>query len=409
MKKISIIVPAFNVEKYIRKCLDSLINQTLKDIEIICIDDASQDETKTILKEYEKKDERIQIIYHKHNQGLPTSRNDGLKIARGKYIAFVDADDYVDFDGYEKLYDFCEQYHLELGFFHYRDIYETDDVVYRDNGKISNHYEGIYNGRALLKLFLENKDFFYFAWAALFNREFLFNNNLFFKNMGIGESGEYMLRNILIANRVAVSDYVIYNYFQREKSIMHTEGAKGKLLFGQIIQYMTVLKLSIDEQNEIGMSNFLQFQKNKIHGGLQSLSEINTNEIKDSLYDIFEKHVFQLLCEQKERYEFNFSKEMIKKISNNKNIIIYGAGYATPDLIEYLNKYNVEILGIAVSDKRNNPESIYGHHVYEIQELKHFYQRALVIVAANIKYKVGISKLLNEMKFSNVIFLNITF
>lgn len=103
MAKVSIIVPVYNVEKYLRKCLDSLINQTLKNIEIICINDGSTDKSLEILEEYKNRDSRI-ILLNQENSGQSIARNNGIKKATGEYIGFVDPDDWVDLDYYEKLY-----------------------------------------------------------------------------------------------------------------------------------------------------------------------------------------------------------------------------------------------------------------------------------------------------------------
>ena len=104
MAEVSIIVPVYNVEKYLERCLDSLINQTFKDIEIICIDDGSIDNSGKILDEYAAKDSRLKVI-HQNNAGQAAARNNGMKIASGRYISFVDSDDWVDKDFIEKLYD----------------------------------------------------------------------------------------------------------------------------------------------------------------------------------------------------------------------------------------------------------------------------------------------------------------
>lgn len=103
MPKVSIIVPVYNVEKYLRKCIDSLINQTLNDIEIICINDGSTDKSLKILKEYKNKDSRI-ILLNQENSGQSVARNRGIEIAKGEYLGFVDPDDWIDLDYYEKLY-----------------------------------------------------------------------------------------------------------------------------------------------------------------------------------------------------------------------------------------------------------------------------------------------------------------
>ena len=103
MTKISVIIPVYNVEKYLKECLNSVINQTLKDLEIICVNDGSIDNSLKIMKEYALKDPRIKILSQK-NQGVSEARNFGIKNATGEYVAFLDADDCVSLDFYEKLY-----------------------------------------------------------------------------------------------------------------------------------------------------------------------------------------------------------------------------------------------------------------------------------------------------------------
>ena len=101
---ISIIVPVYNVEKYLKKCLDSILSQTYKNFEVIIVNDGSPDNSQKIIDEYKKKDKRI-IVLEKENGGLSSARNYGIEHANGKYISFVDADDYIEKDYVEKLYD----------------------------------------------------------------------------------------------------------------------------------------------------------------------------------------------------------------------------------------------------------------------------------------------------------------
>ena len=103
MPKVSIVIPTYNVEQYLKECLDSVINQTLKDIEIICVDDGSTDNSGKILDEYAAKDSRIKVI-HKENGGYGKAMNVGIDNATGEYIGIVEPDDYIEFDMYETLY-----------------------------------------------------------------------------------------------------------------------------------------------------------------------------------------------------------------------------------------------------------------------------------------------------------------
>ena len=113
MTKVSIIVPVYNVEKYLKRCLDSLVNQTLKDIEIICINDGSTDGSLTILNEYVRNDDRI-VVINQENSGVSVARNNGIDVAKGEYVGFVDSDDWVSEDYFEKLYNFAIQNNAEI-------------------------------------------------------------------------------------------------------------------------------------------------------------------------------------------------------------------------------------------------------------------------------------------------------
>lgn len=106
--KLSVIIPVYNVEKYLKRCLDSVINQTLKDIEILCINDGSTDDSSSILEEYKKKDYRIVIINQK-NKGVAVARNVGIEIAQGEYLAFVDPDDWINSEFFECLYNSAKE------------------------------------------------------------------------------------------------------------------------------------------------------------------------------------------------------------------------------------------------------------------------------------------------------------
>ena len=131
MPKVSIIVPIYNVEKYLDRCIQSLLNQTLKDVEIILVDDGSPDNCPKMCDEYAMKDLRIKVI-HKQNAGLGYARNSGLEIATGEYVAFVDSDDYVESDMYERWYEAINTYNVGMvlcGFYRDKQGRKTEAVI----------------------------------------------------------------------------------------------------------------------------------------------------------------------------------------------------------------------------------------------------------------------------------------
>lgn len=147
MHKVSVVIPIYNVEKYLRQCLDSVVNQTLKDIEIICINDGSTDNSLDILEEYAQDDDRIKIVNLKENMGVSNARNKGIEHASGEYIGFVDPDDYIDTDFYGKLYKKASETNA--------DIVKGNDlnVLYPDGTKVQEEdlskikiYKKVYKG-----------------------------------------------------------------------------------------------------------------------------------------------------------------------------------------------------------------------------------------------------------------------
>lgn len=131
--KVSIIIPVYNVKKYINKCMDSLVAQSLKEIEIIAVDDGSTDGTATILDEYANKYSSIVKVFHKENGGQASARNFALKYAKGKYLGFVDSDDWVDEDMYEKMFDLAEAEHSDIVICDMIDHYPDKDIYHKSS------------------------------------------------------------------------------------------------------------------------------------------------------------------------------------------------------------------------------------------------------------------------------------
>ena len=129
MIDISVIVPAYNVEKYISSCLDSLLNQTKKEIEIIAIDDGSTDNTLNILNEYKRNNPSKIHVISQNNQGLSITRNNGIKLSTGKYISFVDGDDEIDTSLFKNLWDKLEEFPYDVVAFNVEIIYPNKKII----------------------------------------------------------------------------------------------------------------------------------------------------------------------------------------------------------------------------------------------------------------------------------------
>ena len=150
---ISIIVPVYNVERYIRKCLDSILNQTYYNIEVICVDDCSTDFSGRICDEYAANDLRVNVIHKEKNQGLSEARNTGMKFIKGMYVSFIDSDDWVDQTFIECLYHGMKQYDADIAQCNYANV--TDDR-FRIHKDIQSNSNNVITGKqALLELYSE--------------------------------------------------------------------------------------------------------------------------------------------------------------------------------------------------------------------------------------------------------------
>lgn len=206
---VSVIVPCYNGERFLTQCLDSIVNQTLHDIEIICIDDGSTDRTLDILKHYEESDSRIAVI-RQENSGAGAARNKGLRRAKGKYLSFLDADDFFEPDMLEKAYLSAEEYQADFVAFNsnqYRmdlDTFVATPWVFsvdRVPEQMPFTYREI-TGNVF-------KAFVGWAWDKLYRKDFVLEHDLWFQEQRTTNDMLFVFSGLVVANRIAVVDKVL--------------------------------------------------------------------------------------------------------------------------------------------------------------------------------------------------------
>lgn len=220
---ISIIIPVYNVEKYIHVCINSILKQSYTNFEIICIDDASTDSTLEILNYFAKKDSRVKIFKNEYNKGAGYCRNRGLDIAKGKYILFLDGDDWFSLNALEVLINQSEKNNLDILIFkcivYYNDFryfgiekYYEMEFLTQFNHKIFNHWD------------VEKRKLFSIptpVWNKLYLKSFLDKNNITFTNENyIFEDNPFSIKSIIHANRISISNNYFYNRRRRPDSVM---------------------------------------------------------------------------------------------------------------------------------------------------------------------------------------------
>ncbi len=216
MKKVSIIVPVYNVKEYLRTCLDSLVGQSLKDIEIIVVDDGSTDGSSDIVREYEKKYPNIIRAFYNENSGLSGARNFGLTKASGKYIGFVDSDDYVKRDLFLKAYNYAVKGDYDIVVFDWIVKSDKNEFISKANLNYSNDPVKNYIIAAPM------------AWLRLIKKDIL--DNFSYKKGMIYEDLEVVPSYVLKTKKIGFLDYAGYYYITRTTSIMNQKKFNKKFL-----------------------------------------------------------------------------------------------------------------------------------------------------------------------------------
>ena len=206
--KVSVIVPVYNVYAYIDKCLNTLVNQTLTDIEIIVVNDGSPDNSEEIINKYLNSFSNI-VYYKKENGGLSDARNYGLKKAHGEYIAFIDSDDYVSYDMYEKMYNKAKSGNFDIVVCDINYVYETTDRVDRVSSNIPKDTTDI--KKAML-------DIYPAAWNKIYKKK-LFDSGIEFKKGIWFEDVEFIYRMMPLIKSIGVIHEPFNQYLQRKGSI----------------------------------------------------------------------------------------------------------------------------------------------------------------------------------------------
>lgn len=212
---ISIIVPVYKVEKYLERCIDSILNQSYRNFELILVDDGSPDGCGAICDTYAKRDSRISVI-HKSNGGLSDARNAGLKLAKGTYIAFVDSDDWISSKYLERL--------IKVLKLTESDICECEILRTKGNGEdllnVDSEVFRIYDTQEALEMLIRDLDFHQYVWNKLYKRDCL--EGIFFDKGKTNEDEFWTYQIFGKAKRVVKISEVLYFYYQREDSIMGT-------------------------------------------------------------------------------------------------------------------------------------------------------------------------------------------
>ena len=293
MPKVSVILAVYNVEPYLERSLDCLINQTLKDIEIICIDDCSTDKSLEILRDYAKKDDRIIVIESDKNQGAAVARNKGLKIAKGEYLGFIDPDDAIDLNYYEELYKTAKEKNVDV-------VKCERKIIYPDGRTVLGHLNN--------EIRQTNPYMFNYEWTtAIYSSDFIKQHNINFpEDCKKSEDDVFITRVMFRHASLALIDGVYYYYYRREGSLnsssISIEGIKASLkAIGIMLEEINASKLY---NNNIEL--YVDLYEKQLETVFYTLFQNNTLEAKQLCAEALIKYFYRCFDIEKLKSKFPY-------------------------------------------------------------------------------------------------------
>ena len=308
MPKFSIIIPVYNVEKYIKKCLDSVFNQSYKDFEVIVVDDGTKDNSMELVKKYDVK------IINQENMGLSEARNNGVKKAKGEYLIFLDSDDYIEKDLLKEL-DKSSKNNPDIIRFQIQEVFEDNNKIVKYEEQDFTNKEGYQAFEIISKYyFVEN------AWCYAIKREYYLKENFKFKKGMIHEDYGLIPLVIMKANNVNSISYIGYNYLQRQGSIMSQNNyEKTKKKVKDFYEHYLYL---IDEINKTDLDSkvFKSFISNSL---IIKICELNGKDYKEYKKLLKEKNVYDNILTNTfsrkiKKILFKISPKLTIKIINSR-------------------------------------------------------------------------------------------
>lgn len=271
--KYSIIIPVYNVEEYLDRCLKSILNQTYSNYEVIIVNDGSPDNSDNIIKSYEKEDKRFKG-YKKVNGGLSDARNYGLKYATGDYLIFIDADDYIENNYLEKVNDVLERNKdIDVLKFKIKLVDEGGNLIRMENGL---NKEGVTSFEELVKLeFLEP------AWSYVYKLSFWKENNFTYLKGMIHEDFGLTPEILMKANKIYYLNSYLYNYVQRNGSIMSSNNKEKlhKKAYDMLYQYDRLIKINYNKDTKV----YKSFLANALISKTNTLDKEEQKKYKEEL------------------------------------------------------------------------------------------------------------------------------
>ena len=400
-KLISIIIPIYNVELYLEDCLDSILIQDFDDYEIICVDDASTDNSYRIAQEYAANNSQIRLLKNCENRGQSYTRNRAIKEAVGKYIMFVDSDDMIKENALRRISNLLKQ-NSDVDILYY-DMEVRNEGVWAKEQPIkkteflSNDEFHISTGQELFVQLQKGDLLIVEVWRQLIKADFIKKRGILFYEGIYHEDDLFSFYCALNANKVAYMQEEYYIYRRRDSSTMSTMNLRRVQS-----QFMVIVELWNYWKNGLWSEDinwlFEDYLSKKYK---QFINRINYYPNEDLQYfgNSADRFLYKIMSStQNVNYEYvEPGKLDLNEIEKAKNVIIYGAGGVGVEVVRLLRSKNILIDKIVVSDKKSNSEEVLGIPISQFDECT-IEEDCLIIIAILKSNEKAIENVVNNLK-----------
>ena len=405
--KVSVIIPVYNVENYLPDCLDSVLSQTLKEIEVICIEDASPDNCGKILDEYEERDPRMKVLHLAENHQQGYGRNRGLEMAAGKYVYFLDSDDMITPDAMEKLYDLSEKDGLDGVFFDSQVVFESENLrkkgAWYEPCRNGTYEDRVYSGRELYDAFISQGDWTVFIQRQFWRREYLVDAGVSSPEGTEHEDEFFAFKAILLAEKVRYVPERFFIHRFRDNSVM-TRPKDARDFHGYFRNYYLMVEMTSQYQisgetidrNISHMYEWMVLTFPLFSAGQDQKIWFTTEE-EQELYRFFAAS---------QKSEFIFARRirrLLSEITPYQSIWIYGAGAYGNRVYHALTDLGCRIDGFLVTSKADNPDRFFGLPVRSVDEIDPS-DKNIAIVAVSGAYRAEVVQKLEEKSWNYTIY-----
>lgn len=405
MRSVSVIIPVYNMEKYIRSCLDSVFNQTLENIEVICIDDGSTDMTLEILDEYQKKHDNL-LVRHQERKGAGPARNWGLQLASGEYIAFMDSDDYYPADDVlENLYK--EGMNNEASIVGGNILKDLDDKVPSYDG---NHPKFELTGRIATIQEYQNP---YGYQRFIFRRRLLEDNKIVFPDLVRHQDPPFLLEAMITAGKICQINKPVYVFRIFDKKV---DFLSKRVVLDIMRGYLIMMKMAREAGLYLTQKILLERIKNQaetfvfhICNGNRELASIIRETGENILDEQSHKDFNDSWTDERIAEEYNKKLSILEGIDNlllgYREIIIYGAGEYAKSFYDYISSKMIEFIGFGVSRKPANGKAR-NHAINDIRDYVSYKDTALVVIAIKEDVDNQMESLAKDLGYKNIYVMN---